>query len=131
MTERQRTLWGEIRERGWLRYVFTRGVLRYGLSLGALLLLFRYFFHSLTGGHWYGWRSELLFDIPYWIIAGIILGAVQWRGAERRYALPAAPPEDLVPALELEISRWRGFALLCLAGLLILASVLLRTCGTT
>jgi hypothetical protein len=130
MTERQRALWGKIRRRGWLRYVLVRGIFRYGLPLGALMLLCRYFL-SFTRGQWYGWRSELLFLIPYWIILGIIIAYVQWRIAERSYALPPLSAQDRATALEREVARTRGFALLCLAGLLILAGVLLRGCATS
>ena len=121
-------LWGKIREGGWGRYVVTRGILQFALPLGVILLLFHYFFHF---GLWYGWRSELLFDISYWIIVGIIIGVVQWRRAERRYSLEPLPAGDRATALEREIARTRGFALLCLAAVFILASILLRGCVRT
>ena len=131
MTEPQRMLWGNIRERGWLRYVVLHGILQFGLPICALLLLFNYFFHSLTGGQWYGWRWELLFNIPWWIICGIIIGAVQWRSAERRYPLEPVPAADRATALEREVARTRGFALFCLAAVFVLAAILLRGCGKT
>jgi hypothetical protein len=131
MTEQQRARWERVRRRGWYRYVFIQRVLFFALPLCASLLLFRYLEHSFGHGQWYGWQSELLMDIPLWTFVGIIIGSVEWRTAERSYALPPLAAEDSLKSLQRTVARTRGFALFCLAGLLFTLSILFRGCSKT
>ncbi len=129
MTDRERTRWTHIRERGRIRYLITWTVY-FGVFWGAFMLLSDYF-HPFTGGHWHGWRSELVSLIPSAIIVGIIAAWSNCYTSERRYQLQPVSLQDLVSALELENIRCRRFALFCVAAILILVALLLRTGGTT
>jgi hypothetical protein len=83
MTEKQKARWNGMRARGWAWFVFVRGILRYGIPWGAMMLLFSYF-HPF-GGQWYGFQRELPVLAVTAALFGIIVAWVEWRREERRF----------------------------------------------
>jgi len=83
MTEKELVRWRGLRARGRVWFVFTWGILRFGIPWGVGMLLFAYF-HVLDM-QFHGWARELralLIVVPP---LGVGAGWLEWRKQERRY----------------------------------------------
>ena len=84
MNNRATARWRRLRQRGWGWHVFVRGVFRYGVAWGALMLLFRYL--GLLTPEWQGLSRELPLMAAVAVPLGIISAWNEWRAQERRFA---------------------------------------------
>ena len=74
MTSEQVAKYHKSREKGYLRFVFTRGILMWGLPLGLGFALYKYFFQDD--------KTAWTITLPIWVFAGILFGTIMWH-AER------------------------------------------------
>jgi hypothetical protein len=78
--ERERAAWEAARAKGPLRYVLTRGVLAWGVPMGAFLTLYEYFATGLSFE-----AHEVAVRCFVFVLGGVLYGAIDWKLTESRY----------------------------------------------
>ena len=87
MTPRQRQRWAKLRQRGRTRFIWARGVLRWGLTTALLWWLFMFCVDYWLVGDWswLGLIIYLLIAVVVFPTAGFYWGSWTWTKNESKY----------------------------------------------